>query len=199
MALSKKSLVIVEQIKQYILSKRIKEFPTRGCVDAIIEDFKFPYIRKSWQSAKCDPNKWRKTFYANKQYNPIREHLIEEGFLKFKGYNGRKKVYEVINKCEPKPTPTPKPIVEKKPTRKDKLFNFILSKGNKVRRKEMIRFLVDDKYGIGTYDVNPNMWRGYYACAFSSYPGKNDYLYKGKRYLYQNFDHSYSVGGQVFM
>jgi hypothetical protein len=94
MALSKKSLVVVEQIKQCILSKRIKEFPTRGCVDAIIEDFKFPHIRKTW--AKDKPNKWRKTFYANSQYNPIREHLIAEGFLKFKGYNGRKRVY-VIN------------------------------------------------------------------------------------------------------
>lgn len=87
---------------------------------------------------------------------------------------------------------------------KEKVLQFVESKGT-ARYTDIIRFVVDTKFGEGTYDNGKgkdtdyygrpcNPWRGYYSGAFSCvgpYPGA--YFLKGKNRLVKGNDRKYFV------
>jgi hypothetical protein len=91
-------------------------------------------------------------------------------------------------------------------TMKEKVLRFVESQGT-ATFTEIQRFIVDTKFGQGTYDANRyadetwvggdwnnlkkrkcNPYRGYYSSAFCG----NGYFFKGKDYLTQN-GRNYSV------
>lgn len=90
-------------------------------------------------------------------------------------------------------------------TMKERILQFVESKGS-ARFTEIQRFIVDLRYGQGTYDAasksdltwskdgtltrKANPYRGYFSSAFDSWTG---YLMHGKHCLVKNDDGSYSV------
>ena len=82
MALSKKSIQQAQQVKEHLIKSNARSITTRMVLDRIIELVKFPYL-------KDFPSKYSKgPVYTSQQYDPIRKHLIESGFLSasFDGY-----------------------------------------------------------------------------------------------------------------
>jgi hypothetical protein len=93
----------------------------------------------------------------------------------------------------------------KKETLKSKVLKFVFENGNKATYTEIIRFIVDLKFGEGTYDngkgqsevyrynkktkevvtTKANYWRGYFACGLTigSRWTKRGYLLTGPTYL----------------
>jgi hypothetical protein len=63
-------------------------------------------------------------------------------------------------------------------TKKSKIVNFVKTAPNGMRRKDIIRFVVDMNYDEGTYDKDPYRWRGYYSSAFSETVHYNKFLSK---------------------
>jgi hypothetical protein len=102
-------------------------------------------------------------------------------------------------------------MAKKKKTMKDKVLAFVEKRGE-ARYTDIIKFIVDTKFGKGTYDSGRqpetiyeydyllrkhvpkvrmrNRWRGYYAAAFS---GKKPYLLIGPSFLVKGVDGLYRV------
>ena len=183
--ISKKSIEQANNVMVFMNAKRIKSVRTQCAMYRIIECIKFPYT-KDWVSSKGN----RTNVYGGAQYDPILNYLIRVGYItkrakSISGGPGYRYEFEV--------TPQGREVTQKVPARsiKEEIVAFVESRGNKVKRKEIIEFLVDAKWGKGTYAKNPNSYRGYYSCAFSAYGG-NNYLYEGACGLKQNFDKTYS-------
>ena len=85
--LSKKSLAQLEQVKKFILDNHVTSFQTRAALDRLIERIKFPYVRKLEEMYGTI----NRTYYKNQQYDPIRNELVDSGFLSMK---------RVSNRCE---------------------------------------------------------------------------------------------------
>ena len=77
------------KVMKAIYSNNITQIHTRGALDRMIELAKFPYTR-SW--TKND----KKTVFKNQQYDPIRNWLINQGFLT-QTYDGYRYHY-IVNK-----------------------------------------------------------------------------------------------------
>jgi len=65
-------------------------------------------------------------------------------------------------------------------TMKAHILDFVESRGI-AKRKDIVKFIVDFKFGEGTYDKDPTSYRGYYSTNFS--PSWDGYLLKGCRRL----------------
>ena len=79
------------KVMKAIYSNNITQIHTRGALDRMIELAKFPWT-KNFKSDK-------KTVYKNQQYDPIRNWLINQGFLT-QTYDGYRYHYIVNkNKC----------------------------------------------------------------------------------------------------
>jgi len=85
--LSKKSKAQLEQVKKYILDNHVTSFQTRTALDRLIERIKFPRVRKLEEMYGTI----NRTYYKNQQYDPIRNELVDSGFLSMK---------RVGNRCE---------------------------------------------------------------------------------------------------
>lgn len=177
--ISKKSIEQAHNVMALINSKRIVKLHTQGAMYRVVECVKFPYT-KEWVSAKEKGN--RVNIYGGAQYDPIINYMISQGWIvEERVYVGKKYHYEFTV------TEAGKKIVTFAPARsiKESIVEFVHSKNRAVHRKEIIEFLVDQKFGEGTYKLRGNNgWRGYYSCAFSAYNG-NDYLYTGPMRLVQ--------------
>ena len=86
-------------------------------------------------------------------------------------------------------------------TVKEQVLQFVESKGS-ARFTDIQRFIVDLRYGQGTYDaaaktplewdpnIKVNPYRGYFSSAFDSWTG---YFLHGKDYLQKNDEGKYIV------
>ena len=96
------------EVMHYIYSNNITKIHTRGAIDRMIEIAKFPYT-KNWKSfgsvylpvsGKTKPMSLvsgKRTAYMNKQYDPIRKWLINQGYLQV-SFDGYRYHYTVIKK-----------------------------------------------------------------------------------------------------
>ena len=96
------------EVMDYIYSNNITKIHTRGAIDRMIEIVKFPYT-KNWVqfgsvylplSGIVKPRSLKsgkRTAYMNKQYDPIRCWLINNGYLK-QSFDGYRYHYTVVKK-----------------------------------------------------------------------------------------------------
>ncbi len=77
-------------------------------------------------------------------------------------------------------------------TNKEKVIKFVASKGE-ASFTDIQRYLVDDKFGIGTYDGDKKKYRGYYTSLFSKINGVGGELFKGESRLYKNALGKYKI------
>lgn len=77
----------LEQVKKFILDNHVTSFQTRTALDRLIERIKFPYTRKLEEMYGTIT----RTYYKTQQYDPIRNELVNSGFLSMK---------RVGNRCE---------------------------------------------------------------------------------------------------
>jgi len=106
--ISKKSKQQAIEVMHYIYSNNITQIHTRGAIDRMIEIVKFPYT-KNWVqfgsvylplSGIVKPRSLKsgkRTAYKNKQYDPIRCWLINNGYLK-QSFDGYRYHYTVVKK-----------------------------------------------------------------------------------------------------
>jgi hypothetical protein len=80
MKLSTRSLNQAHEVLHYIYSNNITRIHTRGALDRMIEIVKFPETLSKRIT--------KKTVYKNQQYDPIRNWMIQKGYLtvEFDGY-----------------------------------------------------------------------------------------------------------------
>lgn len=83
---------VAAAVKDTILQHRITKIHTRGILDRIIELEKFPHTKNYTDNGKLF---LRKTAYANKQYDNVRNELINSGFLR-KDFDGYRYSYTVV-------------------------------------------------------------------------------------------------------
>jgi hypothetical protein len=95
--LNANSRAAMHQVLSYIYSNKIVKIHTRGALDRMIEIAKFPELArfKSWEGRSLVSGKV--TAFMNKQYDPIRETLINKGYLK-QEYDGYRYHYIVVKK-----------------------------------------------------------------------------------------------------
>lgn len=77
---------VAAQVMKEIMDRRITVIHCRGTLDRMIEIVKWPHTRD--YIGKGGKKYAKQTVYMNKQYNTIRNFLIDFGFLKpsFDGY-----------------------------------------------------------------------------------------------------------------
>jgi hypothetical protein len=95
--LNANSRAAMHQVLSYIYSNKIVKIHTRGALDRMIEIAKFPELArfKSWEGRSLVSGKV--TAYKNQQYDPIRETLINKGYLK-QEHDGYRYHYIVVKK-----------------------------------------------------------------------------------------------------
>lgn len=94
MKLSNKSKHQAEIVLSMIKQNRITAIHTRGALDRMIEIIKFPETKniQNWCSfpglEERSLKSGKRTAYKNQQYDPIRNYLINSGYLEqsFDGY-----------------------------------------------------------------------------------------------------------------
>jgi len=91
------SRAAMHQVLSYIYSNKITKIHTRGALDRMIEIAKFPELArfKSWEGRSLISGKV--TAYKNQQYDPIRETLINKGYLT-QEHDGYRYHYTVVKK-----------------------------------------------------------------------------------------------------
>jgi len=95
--INSKSIAAMHKVLAHIYSNKIIKIHTRGALDRMIEIAKFPEVAKfkSWEGRSLVSGKV--TAYKNQQYDPIRETLIERGYLQ-QVYDGYRYHYIVTKK-----------------------------------------------------------------------------------------------------
>jgi hypothetical protein len=88
-----------------------------------------------------------------------------------------------------------------KTTMKSRVLNFVESQGS-ARYTDIIRFVVDHKFGEGTYDVTErDRWTGHFKKPYRGYYGTNmlptGYLRNGRERLVKGADGLYTVNRQA--
>jgi hypothetical protein len=91
------SRAAMHKVLAHIHSNKITKIHTRGALDRMIEIAKFPELArfKSWAGRSLVSGKV--TAYKNQQYDPIRETLINKGYLK-QEHDGYRYHYTVVKK-----------------------------------------------------------------------------------------------------
>jgi hypothetical protein len=91
------SRAAMHKVLTHIHSNKIIKIHTRGALDRMIEIAKFPELSrfKSWSGRSLVSGKV--TAYKNQQYDPIREALINKGYLK-QEFDGYRYHYIVVKK-----------------------------------------------------------------------------------------------------
>jgi hypothetical protein len=98
---SKKSIAKLYSVNQKVYDtavkkikdQRITEFPSQNALYLFIEKIKFPFLRNH---SKIKPKYINKNIYSGKNYEPIINHLIENGVIKNNGLVNNRYTYSVV-------------------------------------------------------------------------------------------------------
>ena len=95
------SRAAMHKVLTHIHSNKIIKIHTRGALDRMIEIAKFPYLAKmKYWNRNCSARSLvsgKVTAYKNQQYDPIRNALINKGYLK-QEFDGYRYHYIVVKK-----------------------------------------------------------------------------------------------------
>jgi len=90
--LSPKSITQAKEVVSQLHANNIVRIHTRGALDRIIEQVKFPRTRSRHYQAHASG---KRTLYKSQQYDPIRHWLVDNGYL-VQTHDGYRYHYTVV-------------------------------------------------------------------------------------------------------